>query len=298
MSVRSAWRVVRAAGLATVAVGAVLLVFAHVDLAGAANALLHASHGWLLIAALLQCASLTAYVFLQRWVLAARGVRIRLRPLWCTVVLSDAIASTVPVVGTPAGMAYSFREFRRAGVPARTAGITPVLGAAVSVIAFVDLAALGGLLSGERVLAWSGLLVLVAEPALYLAVVRGRRGPDRNRDRHLDRRALGYAVLCGISRWLADALSLAAVVAATGAAVPWHHVALAWAAGAAMTTLGLTPNGVGTADAAIVAVLVGAGLPPAAAIAASVLYRVVLLKPVPRIGWLVYRQRRLAKAGS
>ena len=104
--------------------------------------------------------------------------------------------------------------------------------------------------------------------------------------------ALGYAVLCGGARWSADALCLAAAIAATGAEVPWHRLLLVWAAGAAVTTLGLTPGGVGTADAVLVTALVGTGMPPAAAGASAVLYRLIALKPVPRIAWFAYRRLR------
>jgi len=314
------WRLVRAGIVGSAVIGAALVVFGHADLLGTGRALLHASPGWLLVAVVLQCVSLAAYVSLQRWLLTAGGATIRLRTLWSTVVLADAIASTVPLAGNAAGIAFSYREFRRAHLPATTAATTPLLVAGVSVVTFVDLAALGGVLSRETVPAGAGLLALVATGAVVACWssrgrssaasgcpvdASGRRAAPRRRAARLvrdvaaaftrlDPRALGHAFLLGSSRWLADALSLAAAVAATGASVPWDHILLAWAAGAAVTTLGVTPNGVGTADAALVGVLAAAGLSPAAAVAASVLYRVVLLKPLPRIGWLLYRQRRLS----
>jgi uncharacterized membrane protein YbhN (UPF0104 family) len=131
-------------------------------------------------------------------------------------------------------------------------------------------------------------------------VVLGRVGPD-HADRlvgfldrctrlHLGRGAVGYAALCGGARWVADALCLVAAIEATGGHVPWGGLLLAWAAGAATTTLGLTPGGIGTADAVLVAALIGAGLGPAGATAAVVLYRMIALKLLARVTWFAYRR--------
>ena len=102
----------------------------------------------------------------------------------------------------------------------------------------------------------------------------------------------GWSALCGSARWGADALCLAAAIAATGAAVPWDRLLLVWAAGAAVTALGISPGGVGTADSVLLAALVGTGVSPAAAAAAVVLYRLAVLKPLPRLIWLGTRIRR------
>ncbi|HEY0817125.1 MAG TPA: hypothetical protein VGE11_27935, partial [Pseudonocardia sp.] len=61
--------------------------------------------------------------------------------------------------------------------------------------------------------------------------------------------------------------------------------------GAATTALGLTPGGIGAADAVLGAALIGVGLGPGGAAAAVVLYRLIALKLVPRVAWLAYRRR-------
>jgi uncharacterized membrane protein YbhN (UPF0104 family) len=302
--------------------GAVVLVVRHADLAAVWTTILHARPGWLLVAVLLQCASLSASVLLQRSLLRRMGAVVSLRSVWRTVVLADAIAATLPVAGSAVAVAFSYREFRRERIPARTAALTPLLATVLSLVGFVDLAALGSLLSGRTVPGLLGLLVLAAEIAVLIAVSPHERAVTRSSRlrsgasaaalhrlfvsrlgapadgmrRSLDPGTLAVGVLWGGGRWIADAMSLAAVVQATGPAVPWDQLVLAWAASAAITALGLSPSGVGPADAALVGVLVSAGLVPAAAVAAAVLYRAVLLKPLPRILGLIDRHRRPAGA--
>ena len=104
-------------------------------------------------------------------------------------------------------------------------------------------------------------------------------------------------MFCGVARWSADALCLVAVIEATGGSVPWSGLLLVWAAGAATTTLGLTPGGVGAADAVLVTALVATGMGVATAGAAVVLYRLIVLKPATRLLWFGYRRYRLALAG-
>jgi uncharacterized protein (TIRG00374 family) len=103
-------------------------------------------------------------------------------------------------------------------------------------------------------------------------------------------------VFCGVARWSADALCLVAVIEATGGRVPWTALLLVWAAGAATTTLGLTPGGLGAADAVLVTALVATGMGVATAGAAVVLYRLIVLKPAPRLLWFGYRRYRHALA--
>jgi uncharacterized protein (TIRG00374 family) len=296
------------------------------------TALARSCAAWVLAAVALECASLLAYALLQRRLLRAGGAAVRLRSVLCTVVNADAIATTVPVAGTGLAMAFAYRDFRRAGADVPTAAVTPLLSTAVSATAFVGVVATGAALSGNPVAAALGLLgvgtvaVLIGAlvGALRSAAIRGRLqtgliailgrtgrlgrriGDDAPRRLagvldgcarlRLDGRALGFAVLCGVTRWSADALCLVAVIEATGGSVPWSGLLLVWAAGAATTTLGLTPGGLGAADAVLVTALVATGMGVATAGAAVVLYRLIVLKPAPRLLWFGYRRYRLALA--
>lgn len=307
----------------TVGVGVVLAT--HGDLLRAGlRTLVRSCPAWVVAGVALECASLLAFALMQRRLLGAGGAAVRLRSVLCTVVNADAIATSVPVAGSGLAMAFAYRDFRRMGADAPTATTTPLVSTAMSVATLVGLIAMGAAVSGNPGVAALGASAVVVAIALAaalritlrsvamrgrlptgLAAVLERSGSgradhligflDRCTRLRLSRGAVGYAALCAGGRWAADALCLVAAIEATGGHVPWSGVLLAWAAGAATTTLGLTPGGIGAADAVLVAALVGAGLGPAATTAAVVLYRVLALKLLPRAAWFAYR-RRLPRA--
>ena len=317
----TAWALARRIGGAVVVtVGVAAVLVSHRDLLRAGlTTVLRSCPAWVVAAVALECASLLAFALLQRRLLGAGGAAAGLRSVLCTVVNADAIATSVPLAGSGLAMAFAYRDFRRMGADAPTAAATPLVSTAISAAAFVGLLAVGAAASGSAGIAALGVLgvvVAVAVAAVLRVALRsvatrgrlpaglgaalGRVGPDRA-DRlvgfldrctrlRLGRGALGYAALCGGARWSADALCLVAAIEATGGHVPWGGVALAWAAGAATTTLGLTPGGIGAADAVLVAALIGAGLGPAAATAAVVLYRLIALKLPERVAWFAYRR--------
>ena len=318
----TAWGLARRIVGGAVVVGAVIAVLdGHRDLLRAGlSTLVRSCPAWVVAAVALECASLVAFALLQRKLLGAGGAPVRLRSVMCTVVNADAIATSVPVAGSGLAMAFAYRDFRRMGADAPTATTTPLLSAALSAAAFVVLVAAGAAVSGNAAVAALGggaIIVAVAAAlglrlALRSVALRGglpsgigavlrRTGADRVErligfvDRctglRLSRGAVGYAVLCAVGRWTADALCLVAAIEATGGRVPWAGVLLAWAAGAATTTLGLTPGGIGAADAVLGAALIGVGLSPAGAAAAVVLYRLIALKLLPRAAWFAYRRR-------
>jgi uncharacterized membrane protein YbhN (UPF0104 family) len=314
------WALTRRIGgglVITVGVGAVL--GSHRDLLRAGlRTLVDSCPAWVVAGVALECASLLAFALLQRRLLGAGGAAVKLRSVMCTVVNADAIATSVPVAGSGLAMAFAYRDFRRMGADAPTATTTPLVSTAMSAAAFVGLVATGAAVSGSLGVAALGGFTVVVGVALIAAVrvalrsvaLRGRLptglaallqrvGSDRAERLigflarctrlRLSRGAVGYAALCAGGRWSADALCLVAAIEATGGHVPWSGLLLAWAAGAATTTLGLTPGGIGAADAVLVAALIGAGLGPAGATAAVVLYRLIALKLLPRAVWFAYR---------
>jgi uncharacterized protein (TIRG00374 family) len=308
------------AGL-VITVGLAAVLGSHQDLLRAGlSTLIRSCPAWVVVGVALECASLLAFALLQRRLLGAGGAAVRLRSVLCTTVNADAIATSVPVAGSGLAMAFTYRDFRRMGVDAPTATTTPLLSTAMSAAAFVSLIAAGAALSGSPSVAALGAFAVVVAIALAVALraalrsvaTRGRLPAglsallertrpdlanrligflDRCTHLRLSRGAVGYAAACAAARWSADALCLVAAIEATGGHVPWGGVLLAWAAGAATTTLGLTPGGIGSADAVLIAALVGAGVGPASATAAVVLYRLIALKLLPRAAWFAYRRR-------
>ena len=59
------------------------------------------------------------------------------------------------------------------------------------------------------------------------------------------------AALLAVLNWVADAACLACAILAVGGDVPWRGLLLAWAAGTAVASLGLTPGGIGVVEAAL-----------------------------------------------
>jgi putative heme transporter len=109
--------------------------------------------------------------------------------------------------------------------------------------------------------------------------------------------ARGYLAVFGLStlNWAADCTALALAIQATGLPVPWHALLLAYGAGAAVGSTGLTPGGFGLVEFTVAAALTAGGLPGAGALAAVLAYRLVNFWLVLAIGWLVMLRRDRAR---
>jgi uncharacterized membrane protein YbhN (UPF0104 family) len=65
--------------------------------------------------------------------------------------------------------------------------------------------------------------------------------------------AVALAFAWALVNWGADALCLAAAIAAARVAVPWSRLLLAWSAGSAAESFSPTPFGLGVVDVALIA---------------------------------------------
>jgi putative heme transporter len=95
---------------------------------------------------------------------------------------------------------------------------------------------------------------------------------------------LAVTAWLAVLNWLADAACLALSILAVGGDVPWRGLLLAWAAGTAVASLGLTPGGIGVVEATLSSTLIAAGLVGSTAIAAVLVYRIVSLWLVLAVG--------------
>jgi len=86
-----------------------------------------------------------------------------------------------------------------------------------------------------------------------------------------------YAVVFGLAllNWLADCGCLACSILATGQPVPWHGLLLAYGAGAAVGSSGLSPGGFALVEITLAAALTAAGMTAPAALAAAIAYRLI-----------------------
>jgi uncharacterized membrane protein YbhN (UPF0104 family) len=99
-----------------------------------------------------------------------------------------------------------------------------------------------------------------------------------------------------IVNWVLDLGCLTCAILAVHGTVPWPALILAWAAGSSVSSLGLTPGGLGVVEIALGAALIGIGLPAGVAIAAALLYRATKLGLVLAVGGVTLLFIRRPKA--
>jgi uncharacterized protein (TIRG00374 family) len=99
-----------------------------------------------------------------------------------------------------------------------------------------------------------------------------------------------------LTAYLVFELSLRAVGISV-ASLPLSEAFLAWAIGRVITSLPITPGGIGVVELGMIGTLVGFGASNAHVVAAVLLYRVVIVLPTLVIGLLALPVlRRLASA--
>ena len=270
---------------------------------------------WLVLAALCQ---LTAFGFvwaLQRLLLRTNAWF----PVITSQLAGNATARLVPA-GPAAGAAVQFRMLRVAGVG--VAGATSGLAAAgvlqlVTTLA-LPLVALPGALFGATVprsllnAAWIGaalfvvllvlIIVVLADDCVLRVTGRGvdvlRRRLGAHRQDRIDtatqwinernslRDGLGMAwrraAVLTVGRAAFDFLTLLTALAAFGSEARVSLVLLAYAAASVLAMVPLTPGGLGFVEAGLTGTLTLAGLSPADAVSAALLYRLMSFwLPIP-----------------
>ncbi|HEV7963158.1 MAG TPA: lysylphosphatidylglycerol synthase transmembrane domain-containing protein [Actinoplanes sp.] len=315
---RPRWRIVL--GVAVVALLGAELVLAAPTLKGALTALPGAQPWWIAAAVLAEATSMDLFARMRRRLLAAAGVRVRMRDALAATYVADAVHLTVPG-GAAFSTAYAYRWMRERGAGPAAITWTLVTGGLISTSALAALAVAGSLL----VHAASGLPALVLDAVLVVALVVGarrlrrrpdlallagrrllawrnallRRPPNQGGDA-LDRlvgqlrlvrpgaRDVTAAAAYGVGNWVFDCACLAAAAAAVG--TPGLSVSvllIAYTAGMAASGLSLLPAGIGIVETAMVLAMVAGGIPAAAALPAVLLYRLISLVAVVAAGWLI-----------
>lgn len=285
----------------------VALLLARIDLAQAAATLRGADRGWLALAALLTALMPVTATLRWRGVLRALpdappGFGLSLR----AVLLANALNAVLP---SKAGDVAKAAYLRRHGGRAQGVG-TVVLERLVDLAVLGALAVAGGLVSGA---AWSllgvallgGVAVVLAAlarlPAERLplpAAARAKLG-EALRVVRLWGRAPGAAaqtVAASLATWLAGGLLVAALARAFGAALPLPFVLAVFPAAILAGLVPLTVSGIGTRDAAFVALLAGrVDLETATLIALGYTvfaYWLLALLGLPALGWAALRRPR------
>jgi uncharacterized membrane protein YbhN (UPF0104 family) len=285
------------------------------DLGAMWRVAVHAGPGWLAAVVVAQLASMGMFARVQRRLLRAGGVRMSLPRAIRMTYAGNALSTTLPA-GPAMSVAFNFRQYRRAGAPARLATAVVVLGGVIMTGAYAVIGLVALLASpGSRGFALIGLAGMAA--LLAVIAVAGRR-VDLGRllrpvlTRRLWERVApalrgglrlrpaDWVVLTVMSllNWVFDILSLAAAGRAAGLHTALYAITLAYfAAQAAGSLLPILPGGLGAIEGSLAASLVAFGAVAAPAGAAVALYRLVSFWGVVGAGWLAWLAVKAGEQG-
>jgi putative heme transporter len=270
---------------------------------------------WVVLAVVAELASVPPLAEAQRMLLRAGGVETdRLRVNLVTLA-SNAISLSVPA-GVAVAEGYSFARYRRMGADTAVAAWSELAAGAIAFCALAAMALVGALIAGggavtvllpllSVVFAGSAGAALLFRYPLFM--VRGldwmqaHLGPVGT---VVDRLSRGFCATArslkhirppmsmwtaawGLSalNWLLDACCLALAFEAVGSRIPWGAVLLAFAGSKVVTSIGITPGGLGVVEGGLVATFVAYGLSGADAGAAVLVYRAITLIGLVGIGW-------------
>jgi putative heme transporter len=265
---------------------------------------------WFALAILCEIGSLVAFGLSRRRLLRAGGDQARFGSVMAITYAGNALSMSVPFAGAEMAAVFSYRQFRRRGLdPALTGwalGISAIASSSALAVILIAGALAGGAplatlagFAAAAVFALPAVTVLLAlrypraraianRAVAYLVRLAGRvaRRPVLDPaalDEFLTRLAslrlgwLGYVEVFGLAalNWLADCACFACAIHATGDPIPWRGLVLAYGAGAAAGSTGVTPGGFGVVEVALTAALVAAGLPTGRALTAVLAYRLI-----------------------
>lgn len=274
----------------------------------------HLRWRWLRWSVYLETGSIVAYALLTRTLLKAGGHRLQLRSI-----LGLTLAGNALLVSLPGGVAwatgFSFRAFRRRGVPTPVAFAALIGGSVISGLALVALALVGvdlaggsGPLTGMRPVVSAAAATLAL--AILIAALWMRRRPAllarlRSRIPHLQGRygprVLAGALVAAAANWALDCGCLIGAILAVSGRVPWEGILVAYGAAQIVQNLPITPGGIGVVEGSLTVLLVAYGLHSGTALAAVLLYRLISFWIMVPIGWaavgaIVIKDRRAGAA--
>ncbi len=276
---------------------------------------------WFLLAIVCECISLAAFGLSRRRLLRADGANARFGSVMAITYASNALSMTIPFAGAQLAVIFSYRQFRRRGLGQAITGWALAVSAILSMSALAVVLVVGSIASGASIataIGFAGAAVLILPAVAILLALRNqplrrvlsvalnrvmtiarrliRRPPGQAADaleEILDRIASirmpwpRYAEVFGLAllNWIGDCACLACAIRAAGQPVPWDGLLLAYAAGAAAGSTGLTPGGFGLVEATLTAALVAAGMNTSAALTSVLAYRLVNFWMILVGGW-------------
>ena len=296
--------VIAAGGLA-----AIIITNEHI-LLQSLHTLAHLSWWWVVAALAAEAVSLTAFGISRVILLRAEGDRATLGTVMSITYAGNALSMAVPFAGAQLAAVFSYRQLRGRGLGPAITSWALAVSAIVSSAALALVLLVGAFVGGQPAATVAGLLgaaVFLVPGVTVLLGLRYRAArawiqrlaarllrPLHRRfgrpwmdpaalEEFLDRVAsislpgTRYAQVFALAllNWLADCGCLACSILATGQPVPWHGLLLAYGAGAAVGSSGLSPGGFALVEIALTATLTAAGMTASAALAASIAYRLI-----------------------
>jgi putative heme transporter len=293
-------------------------------LTGSVHSFAHLRWRPVFFAVLCEIGSMAALALLERRILLFGGFRVSRRHALALAYASNAMSVSLPIVGSGAATAYTYKRLVNQGAPAAMTGWALTLAGVLSSAAFVLLISAGAIISGNSAAMGAGAGGIVLTAAVAVAGIFAlRRHSFRDRlgrgavwslgyCQRLVRRPAGdpatlvagtmsalgafrpvrrdvtHAISSAFRNWILDMACLIFSIRAVGVHVPWWGFILAWAAGAGGSSLNLTPGGLGVVEAALTGALVALGVPSGPALTAVLVYRGITFWLAIAIGWTAY----------
>jgi uncharacterized membrane protein YbhN (UPF0104 family) len=277
---------------------------------------------WFLAAIACEFISLIAFGLSRRRLLRADGSSAHFSSVMAITYASNALSMTIPFAGAQLAVVFSYQQFRRRGLGQAITSWALAVSAILSTSALALLLVAGSLAGGASiatVIGFAGAALLLLPAVAVLLALRDQRvrrwlsvalARLITLSRRLLRRPPGdhagaleeildrvasirmswprYAEVFGLAllNWIGDCAALACAIRAAGQPVPWGGLLIAYAAGAAAGSTGLTPGGFGLVEATLTAALVAVGMNSAGALTSVLAYRLVNFWMILIGGWI------------
>jgi uncharacterized protein (TIRG00374 family) len=318
------WKgVAQAAAMVAIVVGAGYAVYAERSTVQKGLAVLpHLRVWWLLAGIGAEFLSMIAFGRLQQSLLRAAGAKFSFGSVLAIVYRANVIAVAVPVVGSGIATTQLYRDFHRNGAQPAQAGVALTIAGVLSSVAFAVVVTVGALLTGNPAAAGAAIAAAAVGVGVTVAIALAVRFPSARSwlvaritsvlrftkrvirwPRAEPAQAVGealdligglrltwstglVALTAALVNWLTDVACLICALKAAGASIPWSAIIIVWTAGAGAASFSPSPAGLGLVDIVLIAALAGAGIKPAFAVAAVLLYRIVTFKIVISMAFL------------
>jgi putative heme transporter len=272
---------------------------------------------WVGLAFAAELASIPPLAEAQLIVLRAGGTRPRRWRMNLVTLASNAVSMSVPA-GVAVAEGYTYSRYRRLGATPAVAAWAELASGALAFAALAAMALAGAIVAGgpagrvllpllSVVLAGSfAAAALFRHPHILIAAVNSierrlgnRLGPlvarGARRAREMSQELvfdhptpLNWAAAFWLStvNWLLDAACLALCFKAVGGTIPWGATLLAFAGSKVVSSVGITPGGLGVVEGGLVATFVAYGTSGPTTIAAVLVYRTLTFIGLVGIGWV------------